>query len=567
MSAEYNESRPTGAFSFGEFTLDVADERLWRGGAPVKLGHKAYCVLRQLVEQQGRLVTKEELFSSVWDGTIVSEAALTSAIKELRRGLGDESRTPRFIESVYGRGYRFIAEVERKAAAAVPLRAAPAAPARAKAAARQGARGDAEIGDPPLLYIPAIDDEAIRDVHPHLAVVLREEILFALSRFRDIRLVSDSEVDTAPAGGVYGERDYQLSVKLVQIGTTIRAFARIARLPSQSMIWADTMNLPEAMVGQSVEQLVRRIAAAALPRLHDDVLRNLPVQPSDAHEAYFLNKLRMRSLSSLDEARAVAAEWERLIEQHPGFLQAYPPLIRLYNTDFCYTGLGASGADERARAYDLARRAVAADPAESHFHTVKGWCHLRAGEAPLARMHFDQALQLNPFNKARLIEVATALMFLGDLEQAADLLERCRNLTPFTAEAPYEEEGFLHLLRGEYAEAAERLALATRIHPDDSASSGPGVMCELYALLAAAGLGVADLEERARRWAAATRQRWCGPEPIDRSSLKQWVLCHHRLIDERRRDHFVALLDEALARAGLEDRSRIHEPKRAETQS
>ena len=93
---------------FGSFRLDPADERLWGPAGAVKLGNKAFRVLERLAHQPGRLITKDELFSSVWDGTIVSESALTSVVKELRRALGDESRTPRFIESVYGRGYRFI---------------------------------------------------------------------------------------------------------------------------------------------------------------------------------------------------------------------------------------------------------------------------------------------------------------------------------------------------------------------------------------------------------------------------------------------------------------------------
>ena len=560
MEVERSETRATGALCFGEFTLDPADERLRGPAGPVKLGNKAFRLLLQLVEQKGRLVTKEDLFSSVWDGTIVSEAALTSAVKELRRALGDESKTPRFVESVYGRGYRFIAEVRNATAAATSRPTPQASPSPAVADARRAT----DLGEPALLYIPAIDDEAVRAAHPHLALVLREEILFALSRFRDIRLVSDTELSAAPVGGAFGERDYELSVKLLGVGEAIRAFARISRLPSQAVVWADSVNLPEATVGQCVEQLVRRIAAAALPSLQEDVLRNLPEQPSDVHDLYFHDKLRMRSLGSLAEARALAADWERLIQQHPRFLAAYPPLIRLYNTDFCYTGLGSTGPDERARAWDLARRAVALDASESHLHTVKGWCHLWAGEARLARMHFDQALELNPYNKARLIEVATAFMFLDDLDAAAALLERCRKLTPFPTESPYEEEGLLHLLRGEFDEAAQCLALATRTHPDDCATGGPTVMSELYALLAAAGLGSDDLAQRAAHWRASMEQRWSAAEPLDDERLKQWVLYHHPFQSASQRERLLGLLGRAL---GAPDRPRARGRERAGTPS
>jgi DNA-binding winged helix-turn-helix (wHTH) protein/tetratricopeptide (TPR) repeat protein len=540
------------AYGFGEFTLDAADERLRGPAGPVKLGNKAFRLLLQLVRERGRLVTKEELFSSVWDGTIVSEAALTSAVKELRRALGDDTRTPRFIESVYGRGYRFIAEVAEASAPVAPP-AAPAPPAQPNDGRPAGA---GPLGGPALLYLPPVDDAAVRGAHPHLAVVLREEILFALSRFGDIRLVSDTEHNAVPAAGAFGERDYQLAVVLLDVGDSIRALARLSRLPSQAIVWADSVSLPAGAVGQCVEQLVRRIAAAALPKLQEDVLRNLPEQPSEVYDVYFLNKLRMRSVSGLDEARRLAADWESLIERNPRFVQAYPPLARLYNTDFCYTGLGATGGDERRRAHELARRALALHPGESHLHTVKGWCDLWAGEGARAREHFEEALQLNPYNKARLIEVATALMFLGALDRAAELLDRCRTLTPFATEAPYEEEGFLHLLRGEYAEAAERLALSTRTHPDDCATGGPTVMSELYTLLAAAALGSDDLGARAAAWRSTMEARWCGPRPLDAARLEAWVLFHHPFQAAEERDLFIGLLAKALRAAGPEARAR-----------
>jgi DNA-binding winged helix-turn-helix (wHTH) protein/tetratricopeptide (TPR) repeat protein len=536
MSVE-QASRRAGTLSFGAFTIDLGDERLIGPAGPVKLGNKAYRLLLQLLEQDGRLVTKEDLFSTVWDGTIVSEAALTSAVKELRRALGDDTKTPTFIESVYGRGYRFLAPVTRGSETpAAPAQAQPRVPAPT-----------AEGGDPPLLYIPPLDDEAVRGGHPHLGTVLREEILFALSRFRDIRLVSDSE-PSAPAAG-HGERDYQLDIRLLQLGSTIRVFARISRLSSQEIIWADTMSLPEDTVGQAAEQTVRRIAAAALPRLHDDVLRHLPEQPSGVHDLYFVNRLRMRSLDSIREARALAESWEALIEQHPAFLQAYPPLIRLYNTDFAFTGIGASGPGERRRAYELARRAVTIDPTESHLHTTKGWCHLWAGEWALARAHVGEALQLNPYNKARLLEAATAYMFLDELDAAADLLERCRNLTSFATEAPYEEEGLLLLLQSDYRGAAERLALATRNHPDDAAAGGPTVLSDLYALLAAGALQSPDLAQRSARWQAAMRERWAGDQAPEAERLIAWALFHNPFQSERQRERLVRNLNRALEAA------------------
>ena len=98
-------------FVFGPFRLDMRDERLWRGQVVLPVRHKTLGVLYALVAQAGHLLTKEALFAGVWPETAVSETVLTVAIRELRRVLGDQARRPQFIETVHGRGYRFIAPV------------------------------------------------------------------------------------------------------------------------------------------------------------------------------------------------------------------------------------------------------------------------------------------------------------------------------------------------------------------------------------------------------------------------------------------------------------------------
>ena len=96
-------------FVFDEFHVDLHDERLWRGQEVIHLHPKTFAVLCCLVAQAGQLVTKDALLAAVWPETVVSESVLTVAIRQLRRVLGDQARTPRFIETVHGRGYRFIA--------------------------------------------------------------------------------------------------------------------------------------------------------------------------------------------------------------------------------------------------------------------------------------------------------------------------------------------------------------------------------------------------------------------------------------------------------------------------
>src|SRR5687768_17245790 len=103
-------SKPTVAF--GSFQLDPADARLLRDGRPVPLTPKAFDVLHFLVQRPDRLVTKEELLSAVWPDVIVTDASIKVCVREIRKALGDESKTPQYVETVHRRGYRFIAPVQ-----------------------------------------------------------------------------------------------------------------------------------------------------------------------------------------------------------------------------------------------------------------------------------------------------------------------------------------------------------------------------------------------------------------------------------------------------------------------
>jgi DNA-binding winged helix-turn-helix (wHTH) protein len=94
---------------FPPFHVDLSDERLWHGTQSVHLTRKAWEVLRVLLEANGRLVTKDQLAQTVWNGTHVGDDSLTKVVRELRRALGDDQRAPRFIATVHGRGYRFVA--------------------------------------------------------------------------------------------------------------------------------------------------------------------------------------------------------------------------------------------------------------------------------------------------------------------------------------------------------------------------------------------------------------------------------------------------------------------------
>ncbi|MGH7963731.1 MAG: winged helix-turn-helix domain-containing protein [Candidatus Binatia bacterium] len=92
--------------------LDVANGQVWRDKQRLELPPKAVAVLRYLIEHADRVVSKEELFTAVWPDVVVSEWALTTCLRRLRRVLGERAQTPHYIETVARRGYRWIGEVQ-----------------------------------------------------------------------------------------------------------------------------------------------------------------------------------------------------------------------------------------------------------------------------------------------------------------------------------------------------------------------------------------------------------------------------------------------------------------------
>lgn len=99
---------PAGAVAFGEFVLDVGNARLLRAGRDAALSRKPMELLAVLVSRPGELVSRDELLDRVWKRRYVSDSAVKSMLSELRAALGDDARAPRWIETVAGRGYRFI---------------------------------------------------------------------------------------------------------------------------------------------------------------------------------------------------------------------------------------------------------------------------------------------------------------------------------------------------------------------------------------------------------------------------------------------------------------------------
>ncbi len=92
---------------FGRFIIDFEQRRLLAGTEELHLAPKAFNLLRQLIEERPRALSKDEIFKQLWPGTFVTENNLATLISDLRTALGDDPQEPRYIRTVYGYGYAF----------------------------------------------------------------------------------------------------------------------------------------------------------------------------------------------------------------------------------------------------------------------------------------------------------------------------------------------------------------------------------------------------------------------------------------------------------------------------
>src|SRR5262245_47270037 len=121
-------SQPT-VFEFDDFRLDLQQQRLVQsGGSPITLPSRAFELLAYLVEHAGELIEKPALMKAVWPNVVVEENNLSQQLSTLRRALGDGQNGRRYIITVPGRGYRFVAEVSSSVPSASSAAEASVAP-------------------------------------------------------------------------------------------------------------------------------------------------------------------------------------------------------------------------------------------------------------------------------------------------------------------------------------------------------------------------------------------------------------------------------------------------------
>jgi TolB-like protein/DNA-binding winged helix-turn-helix (wHTH) protein/Tfp pilus assembly protein PilF len=409
---------PFHVVEFGDFRLDVEERLLLRrDGSAARLTPKVFETLHFLVERGGRLASKESIMAAVWPDCIVEENNLAQAISTLRRILGDTTGSQRYIATVAGRGYRFVAGVKLhdsdteppqwktpEPQIAAPEQAIQAEAIREPLDRRRFTSTWLAAAGVLLLMVTAISfwrartqnrsetpprNPTAKIVLPHKSVAVlpfanlsadqenvfftegvQDDILTALAKFADLKVISRTSVASYVAGRNRNLREIgeELGVANVlegsvrRAGGKVRVTAQLIETHTNTHLWAETYDreLSDAFAIQS--DIAERIANSLEAKLAPEEKARLDARPTNNSEAYVLYVTAL----GMEDSFAAEKLYLQAVALDPGFALAYAQ-ASLINSR-------ASGdyPERKARARAQAEEALRLSPGLSEAHMALG---------------------------------------------------------------------------------------------------------------------------------------------------------------------------------------------------
>ncbi len=410
--------------SFGEFELDPARRSLDNSGEPVYLSAKAFDVLVFLVENAGRLITKEELLDSVWADQFVEQSNLTVQIHSLRKALGDVASEPRFLATIPGKGYQFIAPVSHRNKSNednvtyIRRDAASgfwadnrrwvitfgAAVLTAAAAIIWYGLGAAESGPAARsLAVLPFSNQTDDPGSDFLSDGLAEGVIFSLSRLTGLKVLSressfrfrDSASDAMDIGRRLGVHAI-LNGKITRTGNVVTVSTELVSTADNAVVWGDHFKRPADDVELLQGDIARAIANAMRVTLVDAAEQRINTPQTGDHEAYQLYLLGRFHLSKLTDDGFLKArrDFQLAIDRDPAFVLAYAGLAEANNL------LSGWGAIDPNDGFPLAKaaalRALELDEGSAEAHIQLGTVRLfYEFDWRRADSHFQRAIELS----------------------------------------------------------------------------------------------------------------------------------------------------------------------------
>jgi len=543
------------AYRFDDFVFDP-DSGLSRAGEAVALEPLAAELLHYLLENRGRIVGRDELYDRLWDGRIVTDAALSTQIRGVRRALGDNREQQKFIRTHPRRGFSFVAQVEPvegaiRASARHPDASPPASTAE-EAAGREAARTQrrsltsriAVVGLG-LLILAALGFWAGREAttstapstrefsiavlpfenlsgdesRDHLADAFTEDLITDLSRIRDAFVISRSttftyrgrNIEASSVARELGVR-YVLEGSLRFSGDSVRINVQLIDGQTDSHIWSDRYDRTLADVFDLQDNVTGQIASVLRAELRvADNARQDPEVTEDAWDYALRGNVILYNHESIADYQEAYALLTEAVSLDPTISSAWAGLSFVHYVASVTQIPNVSRADSAALSLETAQRAVEADPMNAEPYWLVGAGYARNGQPERGMAACETAIDLNPNMDCGYVCAGLVHMASNEPELAVPLFNYALELNPLFR--PFTKEKYLglaYIQAGRDDLAIEALNRALAKAPEDSFAN--------LALVAALALNgqMAEARETLRRFIQDT-----GKEPPTISTLRR----------------------------------------------
>ncbi len=488
-----DDSKSTASARFGGFEVQAGELR--RQGVKIKIQEQPLQLLLVLIERAGEVVTREELQKRLWssDTFVDFERGLNRAVNKVREALGDSSESPRWIETVPRRGYRFLAPVEL-AHAPDPSHAEPASVDAVSKRWRIGTAWAFAILLPALglgfagLYYWYFAEPPIRSIavlplqnlsgdatQQYFADGITDGIITEIARIRSLRVISRTSVmqykaTQKPLPVIAKELGVDSVVEgtILHSGDKVRITAQLIRASDDRHLWAekyersldDILKLQSEVAEAIASQIQTRIAPQEHVVLHRRRRVNQQAFEAYAGGSYFGSRTSEESLN-----KSVAL-FKKAIEIDPGYGQAYAGLSHSYYV------LGMLGMRPAGDAYPPARaaalRALELDNTIAEAHNTLAEVERGYGfNWASAEVEFKLALQLNPNYALAHSGYAGVLSNMGRHDQAVAEANRGRELDPVSVSSNTALGRVLYRAR-RYDQSIASARKAVELDPNDA---------------------------------------------------------------------------------------------------
>lgn len=460
-------------YRFGSCELDTDRLELRRDGEIQAVEPQVFRLLQFLIESRDRVVSKDDLIDTVWEGRIVSDATLSSRINSARGAVGDDGRRQATIRTVARRGYRFVADVGDAAVA----------PESGDGCGKVAEIHDdvtsaAAVGrtDRPAIAVLPFANLSGDPKQEYFSDGLSEDIIILLSAWRSFPVVARNS-SFAYKGRLLNIRQIaqELSVRYViegsvrKSGDRIRVAAQLVGADTGHHIWADRFDGALDDIFEIQDEITRRIVSSVEPQM-ERAERNRAAMKRAANLSAWDYYLRGRELlhrvTPQDNAEA-RAMFEKAIALDPDYSDAHAGLSYTYQRDILLEVVEDRAAWEQ-KALDAARRAVVLDDASSVAHHALSGAYIWRNEHAAAIAETRIAAELNPSNAHARLALGNRLDIIGEADEGIPLLEKALQLHP---RDPHSHIYFAQLARAyinarDYQKALGCLQESIRRNPD-----------------------------------------------------------------------------------------------------